>query len=141
MPFFRVNRYVVDQSLEVLLIGINAYIFLRNRHTKTSTRNQIFRVFGNERSAVQSGYIRNFQNFYRFKGCEVYSGNTGVVVSIDKQPASVKLAIGLREFNVVGIVPRHFAVGSVEHRFGFFAVAVAVLRILRKYRNFLEQTA
>src|SRR5690606_34203095 len=86
-------------------------------------------------------HIRYLKNFYRLEGGQIYSGNPRGIVSVDEQPPSVKLSVLLGKFYVMGVVPRHKTIGSIQHGLGLFAVAIPVLRVLRKDGDLLEHSA
>ncbi len=90
---------------------------------------------------MQPGDVGHFQDLYRLEGLQVDAGDARRVVAVDEEPASVELAVGLRQLNVVRVIPGYEAERSVEEQLGLLAVIVTVFRVLGKNGNFAEQSA
>src|SRR5690606_26284920 len=114
MTMFLIQRDVINQPFKILFIGIDRYILLWNRYTEPGTGHQVFRVLRDEGSAVQTRDIGNLKDFNGFKRCQINPGNSRCIVSVDKQPSSVKFTILLRKFDMVGIIPWNKAIRCVE---------------------------
>ena len=88
-----------------------------------------------------AGGVRDLEDLGRLEVHEVDARDARRVVAVDEEPATVVLAVGLRERGVVQVVPRDETVRRLEHRLGLLGVAPAVLRVLREDRDRAEQAA
>ena len=76
--------------------------------------------------------IWNLDDLCGFKSFQVYLGDPGGVITVNKNPSSVKFSAGLGNIGVVGIIPGNKSVGSIKHRFGFFRISITIGWELRK---------
>src|SRR5690606_34747934 len=97
--------------------------------------------FCDKRCTVKASYVGNLQNFHGFKRGQIHPGNPGGIVPVDEQPSSVKFTVLLGKLNMVGVIPRHKSIRSVEHGLGFFVIAITIFGKLGKYGDFLKHSA
>src|SRR5262245_53744908 len=83
--------------------------------------------------------IGNFDDFFSFESLQIDPGDPGRVVSIDEKPSSILQSFRQGEFWMVGVIPRDKSPTRHQHILGFFTVAIAVFRVLRKNRNLLKK--
>ena len=100
-----IHTYKCQGTFEVSLVFANGNVALWNRNSKSRTGNYIFRVFSNEGRTVIPRTVRYLDDLFGLKCTQADTAYTWGVIPIDKNPAPVQFAIGLRNIRVVQIIP------------------------------------
>ena len=132
-----------DGTLEILFVGIDGHIavVVIRRYAETCSGHYVLGIFGDEGRTVITAAVGQFDDLGGTEGSQVDACHAGCIVGIAEHPTSVDLAIGLRKFGVMQVVPRHNTMRGIKHRFGFLAVAVTFLRVYGKHGDYAEQAA
>src|SRR6266704_1359506 len=95
-----------DGSVEILLIRVDRYILgISDGDTKPGAGDNIFGIFRSKGRGMVTGAIRNFQYFFSSESCQIDPGYPRCIIRIGKEPAAIRLSIGLRKFQVMLIIP------------------------------------
>ena len=108
----RVYFNKADSTFKVLFIAVDRYIAIRiiKRNAEPGTGNYILCIFRNERRRVVTCAVGQLYDLRRAECFQVYPSYPGSVIGVGKYPAPVNFPIGLRQFNMVQIIPGHFPV-------------------------------
>src|SRR5690606_20010972 len=92
---FRVNADKGQRTLKIAFVFIDGDVPLWNGNRETGSRHYIFRVFCDKGRTVVPGTIGYLDDFFGLKSAQADTCDSGRIVPIDKNPASIQFTIGL----------------------------------------------